>query len=53
MNPDKPNEEVLDPGVAVAIMAALAAVLGDTFNESTGQIRIRESWPRTTLWRWL
>lgn len=49
----KTDVEALDPEVAALIMAALLTMEDREPSEVDYRIRIRESWPRTTLWRWL
>ncbi len=46
--------EPVDPEVVALIMATLLTMEeGRESSEGDYRIRIRESWPRTTLWRWL
>lgn len=54
----KPEDEGLenmqwDPQVVASITAVLALMWGDDIDIYPGRIRVREAWPRTTLWRWL
>lgn len=42
-----------DPQVMASIAAAVALMWGDEVEVYPGRMRIREEWPRTTLWRWL
>jgi hypothetical protein len=46
-------DEQWPPQVVASIAATLALMWGDDVDVYPGRIRVREEWPRTTLWRWL
>lgn len=49
----KTDQEPLEPEVIALVMATLLAMENGEPRGPESRIRIRESWPRTTLWRWL
>lgn len=47
------DKKPLDAEVVALIMAALLSMESQEKSGLDYRVRIRESWPRTTLWRWL
>ncbi len=50
---NKTDQEPIDGEIVALIMATLLTMETSESWGTESRIRIRESWPQTTLWRWL